>query len=638
MSKDTCRFLIVILLSSLLTLEDPGHAQTPTNKRSQTKSEAKTEERKAKLSETNLREAQQREFAISLVMSLANEARSFRDLALRARVLARAANILWDVDTEVARTQFRRAWEAAEKADAEEVTSPQPKDGPPVMVIASGRTTGGDLRSEVLAVAARRDRALGEEFLAKLTEQTNLDAAARTRNASTRNNDESWSTSQAASKRLLVARRLLDDDQIERALEFAVPVLDEVNERTISFLSALRVKRAELADQRFLLLLAHSELDPYSDANTVSGLSSYAFTPGLYLTFSANGSVRISSAEQPFAPPDLPGVVRTKFFQVAATILLRPLLPPDQDGTLAGRVGRYMVIKRLLPLFDHYAPNTAVALRSQLTSLTAEQSESVVYDDDFLMTQGIQADVNLGNALERMQDQLDHANTSRERDAIYEDIAAALANLGDARARHIADKIDNAEHRTIVREFIDLALVQFAIRKNDASSIVRLAKAGALNHTQCAWAYAQAARLLMKSERRRALDLLEEALAEAQRIDADDPHRAHMLIGVATQLLTADKVRGWEITGEAVKAANAVEEFSGEDVGLRFILATTSGLKFIEISGADFSLTSLGRLLAREDPIRAIYLAKNFKNDAPRAVAILSIGAAVFEKSKPKPR
>jgi hypothetical protein len=352
----------------------------------------------------------------------------------------------------------------------------------------------------------------------------------------------------------------------------------------------------------------------------------------------ANGSVRMSSAEQPLAPPDLPALVRTKFFQVAATILLRPLLPPDQDGTLAGRAGRYMVIKRLLPLFDQYAPNTAVALRSHLTSLTAEQSESVLDDDDFLMTQGIQAEVNLSNVFENMQDRLDHANTSRERDAIYENTAALLANLGDARAHDIADKIDKVELRTIVREYVDLALVQFAIRKNDVSSIVRLAKAGALSHTQCSWAYAQAARLLMKSERHRALDLLEEALAEAQRIDADDPYRAHMLIGVATQFLSADQVRSWEIMGEAVKAANAVEEFSGEDLEIKFVLATTSGLKFIEISGADFSLPSLVRLLAREDPIRAIYLAKSFKNDAPRAVAILSIGAAALEKSKPKPR
>ena len=240
-------------------------------------------------------EAQRRTFAISLVMSLADEARSYRDLALRASVLARAADTLWDADSDAARTQFRRAWEAAEKADAEEVTTPQTKDSSPVMVIAF-RKMSGDLRTEVIILAARRDRALGEEFLAKLTDATNREAAEATNDASRRSTNDSWSTSQAASKRLLLARRLLDEDQIERALEFAAPVLNEVNEKTISFLSALRAKRPELADQRFVLLLARAELDPSSDANTVSGLSSYAFTPGLYVTFSADGGVRWTPA------------------------------------------------------------------------------------------------------------------------------------------------------------------------------------------------------------------------------------------------------------------------------------------------------------------------------------------------------
>jgi len=42
--------------------------------------------------------------------------------------------------------------------------------------------------------------------------------------------------------------------------------------------------------------------------------------------------------------------------------------------------------------------------------------------------------------------------------------------------------------------------------------------------------------------------------------------------------------------------------------------------------------------VAYQISIRAIDLAKSFKNDAPRAVAILSIAAAALEKSKPKPR
>src|ERR1700741_891065 len=61
-------------------------------------------------------------FATSLVISIATEARSFTDLALRPRVMARAADVLWDVDNVTARALFKRAWDEAEKGDKEEAT------------------------------------------------------------------------------------------------------------------------------------------------------------------------------------------------------------------------------------------------------------------------------------------------------------------------------------------------------------------------------------------------------------------------------------------------------------------------------------------------------------------------------------
>jgi len=74
-------------------------------------------------------------FATSLVISIATEARSFSDLALRPRVMARAADVLWDVDNVTARSLFKRAWDEAEKGDKEEVTI-NTKDKPPAMVTA----------------------------------------------------------------------------------------------------------------------------------------------------------------------------------------------------------------------------------------------------------------------------------------------------------------------------------------------------------------------------------------------------------------------------------------------------------------------------------------------------------------------
>ena len=95
---------------------------------------------KANSEEAEAEAAQQRTVAISLVTSLADEARSFKDQTRRARVQARAADVLWDTDPERARELFRRAWEAAEIVDAEaakkraEDMKRMESDGGPVVV------------------------------------------------------------------------------------------------------------------------------------------------------------------------------------------------------------------------------------------------------------------------------------------------------------------------------------------------------------------------------------------------------------------------------------------------------------------------------------------------------------------------
>src|SRR6185503_1597864 len=126
---------------------------------------------KASNEEAEAEAAQQRTVAISLVTSLADEARSFKDQTRRARVQARAADVLWDSDPERARELFRRAWEAAEAVDAEtakkraEEMKRLETAGEPVVV-----RGGPDLRTEVLRLVAKRDRKLGEEFLKVLDE------------------------------------------------------------------------------------------------------------------------------------------------------------------------------------------------------------------------------------------------------------------------------------------------------------------------------------------------------------------------------------------------------------------------------------------------------------------------------------
>lgn len=498
------------------------------------------------------------------------------------------------------------------------------------MVTALRRMSGRDLRSEVLNMAARRDRALGEEFLAKLQDELKRAAADTKDQTDSRSVNDNWSASGIGAKRLQLARTLLDDNQTEQAIEFAKPSLNEVNLYSIGFLSALRRKQPDSADQMFASLLARAEIDPSSDANTVSGLSSYVISPGLYVTFKSDGGARWSQSDEPAPPPSISASLRNKFLQASASILLKPLPPTDQDFSSSGRLGKSMVVKRLLPLFDQYAHDTATALRTALTSLGGSSSNTID-NDGLMLTRGVQPDENIGDALEQLQYRLSRAKTSRERDRFCADMSIALANQGDKRAQNIVDKIEDSDRRLHIRRYVDLSLIQRAVRKKDASEVARLSKTGELSHTQRSWAYAQAAGLLPKSERLQALEYLQEAVDESRRAETNDSDRATVLIVIATQYVSADPVRAWEIMDDLVRAANSNEEFRGENEQLSYGVASTNGVNVMHLGCEDCNFAGVLRMLSKDDFYRSIDLARSFKNDAPRATATLAIARAVLD-------
>ena len=575
--------------------------------------------------------AQQRTVAISLVTDLADEARSFKDQTRRARVQARAADVLWASDPERARELFRRAWEAAEIVDAESARKRADEvkrmeaGGEPVVL-----RGGPDLRSEVLRLVAKHDRKLGEEFLKMLDE-----AAEKERNeAATAQRRNELGTRLGASQRLQLARRLVEDGEVQRALEFATPALNTVSIDTIFFLSALHEKNAQAADAAYTSLLARAARDPNSDANTVSGLSSYLFTPFLYITFEPSGGANQSRQRGPTPAPAIDPTLRTNFLKVAYQILMQPLAAPDQDRTTSGQTGKYLIIKRLLPLFEQYAADLAPGLRTQMTALASYVPAQMQQGANRAVSVGIQPDSVEGDPYQRMQERLDRAKTSEDRDAIYADYAVSLSQDGDPRGRDLVDKIENTELRKSVRAYTDFQLVQLAVRQKDVQEVIRLVKNGELTSIQKVWALTSGAKLVVATERSRATDLLDEALAESRRISGSDPDRAKALTAVAVGLAEIDRVRAWEVLSEVVKAANGADTFTGEDSRISSRLQTKFMVMMNNSTAEDFDLLAVFRHLARADLLRAIQLAKTFTGEAPRAVATLAIARTVLEKGR----
>jgi len=170
------------------------------------------------------------------------------------------------------------------------------------------------------------------------------------------------------------------------------------------------------------------------------------------------------------------------------------------------------------------------------------------------------------------------------------------------------------------------------VRNKDVTEVTRLAKTGELSSIQKVWAFTTAARLAAASERSRASDLLEEALAESRRISGGDPDKARALTAVAAGFGEIDPVRSWETLNEVIKAANSAEGFTGEDSQISSRLQTPQMVVATSATAEDFDLLTVFRILSRADLLRAIQVAKGFTGETPRAVATLAIARSVLEK------
>ena len=630
MTLATRASMVLVCLCSLVSLTFAQSNKPATDAASKT-----VASNKAAVSAAAERAAKERRAtAVSLLVTLADDVRNFTDQTLRARTQARIGDALWDADPDQGRTLFRKAWDAAELADqeaarrTEEERQKQQAGGRGFALVRPP-----NLRLEVLRLAAKRDRALGEELLDKLKEAKKQEA-----DNSSPAPPGGGDTSAATRQRLQLANQLLDTD-VERALQFADPVLGTVTMDGLNFLSFLRDKNPAAADQRYSRMLMNAEADLQSDANTVSLLTSYLFTPHMFVTFQTDGGQNTSQMNQGMPPPEVSPELRAAYMRIAAAILLRPLPPPEQDRSSSGIQGKFLVIRRLLPLFEQYAPKATVdQLRGEMASLGQgnERSARDDDDDDGLSQRGLAPDQNPADREKALLDRIDRAKTPAERNAIYLQLATINANQGDLRARDFVEKIDDSELRDKARPYIDMTLALNVVEKKDTEKTLNIARTGELSHIQRVWVLTQAVKQMPKSEREKALEIVAEAAAAARRIEPSDADRPRALIAVANVMMTLDAPRGWEALPEIAKAANSAEGFTGEDGRLMIRLQSPSMTSMRTSTVEDFNLTGIFKTLTQENYTEAVALARNFEGQAPRATAVISIARTILsEKQKP---
>jgi hypothetical protein len=208
------------------------------------------------------------------------------------------------------------------------------------------------------------------------------------------------------------------------------------------------------------------------------------------------------------------------------------------------------------------------------------------------------------------------------------------SSKGDMRARDFVSKIEDSEVRKSLQAYIDGALTFYHVQKKQTDQVLELVSKGELTHLIKAWALAETAKNLAKTDRDKALELVEEAANEARRLEGSDPSMPRALIAVANALKVIDMSRAWDATFDAVKAANSAEGFTGEDgeVILKFQSKGHSSVNTNDVP--DFDLEGIFRELANQDYERAVELARGFEREGPRAVATIAIARAILEPKK----
>lgn len=626
--------LCVVSLCVLLSTFSVLHAQT--KKSNEQVRRRPTSKVPSQTSDDGALEQARRSRAVSIITSLVESSERFHDPTVRVRTQARAADALWSVDQVAARALFMRAWNSADKLDLEfeqvaqdaRASALASRSGGSVMV-----PNAASLRSEVLALAARRDTSLGNWFVSKMEEN---DKEGAPLNTVTGYSFDPTQPAVAIVKRLEIAQQFLNAGEVKRAREFAGPALGYVTSPGMIFLCTLRTKDKEGADSFFGRLLNQASQDPRSDATTVSLMSSYALTPGLLVTLTRSGRIANQFGDTS-QRADIPPSLRSAFFQMAGTVLLRPSPPPRQDFSSAGRAGTYFTIARLLPLFEQYAPAFVPALKTQLSALALDVPESLTSGQESMLRLGFTTNANSSESVDQILEQLTEKSSSEERNVVY--VKAIRAGMGsaDARMREWANSIEDKALKDRARAFVDFVLIRAALNKKDVESASRIILERHLPPLQQVWAQLELAHSLRRSEPERASQLLEDADEEAHKIPQGQPERAYALSGLATAFFTIDRFRSWTIASEVVKAGNAIPSFSGEETKLTARLRIKNVMCMVDHDEPSFNVANLFSLLATDDTETALSTANMLTSEALRAAAHLSIARAILERQKATP-
>jgi hypothetical protein len=581
--------------------------------------------------------------AIELLNETAYAARSMDDLFYRARVQMLVADALWPSDEPSARAIFRRAWDAATASDKAEREADETEFGLPPN---SSDTFVSESRDEILVKVAARDPQLADLFLQEYLKDKEGEKS-EARNRSQRRTP--WGElSASGARRLALALDLLGRNEPERAAQIAMSLVGEgVSGDLMSLILCIREQSASHADALYLNLLKRTLTDPTADANSVLLLSSPIVSPQLLVVVDESGSLQFRPLARPAkkqqASPPIGDATRSLFYNVAATVLARPVVPRVDANPLREAVTLYFTIGRLLAHFERDAPQYAPEMRARADALLSEieASRRDQLSAQFELTS--LTPERAGDPLRPQMDKLARAGDDNERDRISLTIVktAAQNRLWDRARRAAAEIKDTGAQRAalsfiVVSQIADISRAYADEKEDDFEGLVTFVKGANAPPFAVAWGLAQTATIAARAGKSQAAS---ELLDEAERYSARIPSGTHQRVAAYASLTTyaarLDQARAWRLLSDVVKAANAVEDYAGDEAALD--LGADEGASEdvpgdFSIEADTFRLDRLFATVARLDFEKALTEARGLRGKVPQALAHIAAARATLEK------
>lgn len=535
--------------------------------------------------------------AINIIESEIDRAKKYNHLNDSIRVWTAAADALWNINPQKSRKLLQETYSRIEEA-----LPPERKDENKFATSARIISLRGQLRSDILAVAARRDPTLIKDLVHTVEEDKNELIA--------NHNEPILFGSSSFQKRslALLAARLAPTDP-KRAVEYATQSLGYgIPEELQDVFRALISVDGGSAHQLF--------------AN-VTNVFVADTSPNLYDAIILSGYLKWSSK------PDSDTALVRRFLQAAFDRISRVQEQSLANGSENEGMNSILVlvINQLQPVCQAYWPEMANSLSALNRQLMTNVRVNSLREEELFPTEESRNDT------ERILERADKEKNKADRDALYLQAAVALAEKADyPRALEVVARAEDGEKREAVLSYIRRLQVQKLISSGDLYEALKV-----IDKIDAPEERAEATILFVNAARnKRDTPLALGVLNDTQSFLGGQPGSvsyARAYLWLASSYCTIDKLVGFEIMTAAIKSANKTTDMNELRSEPKLVHLGGSSRQAVRIGESKADFRPGFRILAQADFPRTAMMAESFENQLFRGLSLIATADSILNKA-----